>query len=201
MKYQTNVKYIFTNSPNNLVFLDIETTGLDPSKGAKIVEIAMLKIIDGLEYRYETLVNPGCHISQKCFNIHFICDNMIKNSPFFVNIAKDVFSFINGCVVVCHNANFDLSFVCRELYYAGIIAKNIYYIDTLKLARQYFNFKSNKLEEIATAVGYEMLLSHRAMADVLATVSIAKYFFANMYRKNINIIKPLIYEYNSNFQE
>jgi DNA polymerase-3 subunit epsilon len=113
MEYQTKVKHIFTNSPDNLVFLDVETTGLNPSKGAKIVEIAMLKVINGLEYRYETLVNPGCHISQECFNVHFICDNMVKNSPSFLNIAKDVFSFINECTVVCHNANFDLSFVCK----------------------------------------------------------------------------------------
>jgi DNA polymerase III epsilon subunit family exonuclease len=196
MKYQTKAKHIFTNSPSNLVFLDVETTGLNPSKGAKIVEIAMLKVIDGLEYRYETLVNPGCHISQECFNVHFICDNMVKNSPSFLNIAKDVFSFINECIVVCHNANFDLSFVCKELHNAGIIAKNICYIDTLRLARQYFNFESNRLKNIAIAIGSEVLLSHRAMADVLTTVSVAKYLFANMYKKNINIIKPLIYKYN-----
>ena len=44
MKYQSAVKLFFTKLPDNLVFLDIETTGLDPVKGARIVEIAMCSV-------------------------------------------------------------------------------------------------------------------------------------------------------------
>ncbi|MDR2811636.1 MAG: hypothetical protein LBB06_00795, partial [Endomicrobium sp.] len=43
MSYEFGEKFVFTKNPENLVFLDIETTGLDPEKGAKIIEIAMLK--------------------------------------------------------------------------------------------------------------------------------------------------------------
>jgi DNA polymerase III epsilon subunit family exonuclease len=196
MKYQMNIKPIFTKAPDNLVFLDIETTGLDLSKGAKIVEIAMLKVCNGVEQRYEKLVNPGQPIPQECLQIHHISDDMIKDCQFFNEIAKDVISFIGDSVVVCHNASFDLLFVHKELYQAGISAKNICYIDTLNLARRYFSFESNKLGDIANATGVDVELSHRAMADVLTTYKVAKYIFSNMYRKNIDMIEPSMYIYN-----
>ncbi|MDR3253470.1 MAG: 3'-5' exoribonuclease [Endomicrobium sp.] len=191
-----NIKPLSTKSPDNLVFLDIETTGLDPVKGAKIVEIAMLKLCNETEERYESLVNPGQPIPLDCSRIHSIYDITVRDAPSFNDIAKDVISFIGNNIVVCHNASFDLFFVHKELYQAGITVKYIFYIDTLKLARQYFSFDSNRLSSIADATGIEVKLSHRAMADVLTMFSVAKYIFANMYRKDIYTIEPLLYEYN-----
>ncbi len=196
MECQSVVKLLFTKSLDNLVFLDIETTGLDPKRGAKIVEIAMLKVCGGIEERYESLVNPGLPIPAECSKIHAICDDMVKNSPLFDEIAEDVFSFIGRSVVVCHNAPFDLFFVHRELCLAGVLVKKVCYIDTLELARQHFSFDSNKLGSIADAIGVESELRHRAMADVLAMFSVAKYIFANMHRKGIDTIEPSVYEYN-----
>ncbi|OEG69381.1 hypothetical protein ATZ36_09885 [Candidatus Endomicrobiellum trichonymphae] len=196
MEYQSAVKLLFTNSLDNLVFLDIETTGLDPEKGAKIVEIAMLKVCGGIEERYESLVNPGLPIPAECSKIHAICDDMVKNSPLFDEIAGDVFSFIGHSIVVCHNAPFDLFFVHRELYRVGMPAKNVRYIDTLELARQYFSFDSNKLGNIADAIGVEVELRHRAMADVLTMFSVAKYIFANIYRKGMDMVESSVYKYN-----
>jgi DNA polymerase III alpha subunit (gram-positive type) len=121
---------------------------------------------------------------------------MVKNSPLFDEIAGDVFSFIGHSIVVCHNAPFDLFFVHRELYRAGMPAKNVRYIDTLELARQYFSFGSNKLGNIAGAIGVEAELRHRAMADVLTMFSVAKYIFANIYRKDIDMIESSVYKYN-----
>ncbi|MDR3092872.1 MAG: 3'-5' exonuclease [Endomicrobium sp.] len=197
MKYQSAVKLFFTKLPDNLVFLDIETTGLDPVKGARIVEIAMLKVCNGVEERYESLVNPGQPIPPECSKIHSICDDMVRNSPSFAEIAEDVISFIGNNAVVCHNASFDLLFVHRELYQAGMPVNNVYYIDTLKLARQYFSFDSNRLADIADAIGVEVELSHRAMADVLTMFSVAKYIFANMYRKGVDMVELFVYEYNA----
>ncbi|MDR1401271.1 MAG: 3'-5' exonuclease [Endomicrobium sp.] len=190
-----NIKPILTNSPDDLVFLDIETTGLDLKKGAKIVEISMLKICNGTKTEYESLINPMQHIPLKYSKIHSIYDDMVRDSPTFEKIAKDIISFIGNNVVVCHNALFDLLFVSKELYQAGIFVENVFYIDTLKLARQYFNFHSNRLESIADVLDIEVNLSHRAMADVITLVSVSKYMFANMYRKNICVIEPSMYKY------
>jgi len=190
-------KLLLSRLPDNLVFLDIETTGLNPAKGAKIIEIAMLKVRNGAEIKYESLVNPGHSIPWECSRIHSIYDSMVKSSPPFNEIAKEVVSFIGDGVVVCHNASFDLSFVLRELYQTDVFVKSIRYVDTLALAREYFSFDSNKLENIAEAVGIEVKLSHRAMADVLTLFSVAKYMFANMYKKGVYEIKTSVYEYAS----
>ncbi|MDR3306776.1 MAG: 3'-5' exonuclease [Endomicrobium sp.] len=195
MKYDFEVKPVFTKNPENLVFLDIETTGLDPAKGAKIIEIAMLKTVDGDEHRYESFVNPGFSMPEDCSKVHCIYDDMVKDAPFFKCIAKDVISFIGNGIVVCHNVSFDLLFVCKELSQADVLLKNIFYVDTLKLARRYFNFESNKLGRIANAMGIEVELSHRAMSDVVTMKKVAKRLFADMYRKDIDIIQPLVYEY------
>jgi DNA polymerase-3 subunit epsilon len=189
-------KTLKTNAPDDLVYLDIETTGLNHLKGAKIVEIAMLKLQNGAENRFETLVNPGHSIPSECSKIHFIYDNMVAGSPAFKDIAKDVAGFIGTSTVVCHNAPFDLAFVHKELFESGVRTSGIYYIDTLKLARQYFSFESNVLGNIADAIGVEAELKHRAMADVLTMFYVSKYLFANMYRKGIDTIEPALYEYN-----
>jgi len=197
MKYQSAIKPLLTILLDNLVFLDTETTGLDPARGAKIVEIAMLKTHNGVKESYENLVNPGQAIPSEYSKIHSIYDDMVKDSPSFGKIAKEVVSFIGDSIVVCHNASFDLLFIHRELYQAGIFAKNISYIDTLRLAREHFSFNSNKLESIAEAVNVKVNVKHRAMSDVLTLFSVAKYMFAKMYREGIYTIKPSVYEYNS----
>ncbi|MDR1196412.1 MAG: 3'-5' exonuclease [Endomicrobium sp.] len=190
-------KTLKTNAPDDLVYLDIETTGLNHLQGAKIVEIAMLKIQNGKEERFETLVNPLRPIPFECSKIHSIYDNMVAGSPVFKSIAVDIAKFIGTSTVVCHNAQFDLAFVHKELMESGIRTVGIYYIDTLKLARQYFSFESNVLGNIANTIGVEVELKHRAMADVLTMFSVSKYLFSNMYRKGIDTIEPALYEYNS----
>lgn len=189
------VKTLSTKSPDNLVYLDIETTGLNPLHGAKIVEIAMLKVNGGLEERYETLINPGHPIPAECSKIHFIFDDMVSGAPFFKDVAKDIVNFIGTNTVVCHNAMFDLTFVHKELFENGFRTSGIYFIDTLKLARQYFSFDSNVLGNIALTIGVDVELRHRAMADVETMYSVAKYIFANMYRKGIDIIEPSLFEF------
>ena len=197
MERDLYAKILKTEEPDDLVFLDIETTGLNPFKGAKIVEIAMLKVQNGSEIKFETLVNPGQHIPEECSKIHSIYDDMVKASPRFCEIAKDVLEFIGTGTVVCHNADFDLTFVHKEIAESGGHSCGMYYVDTLRLARQYFSFDSNALGNIADAIGVEVEVKHRAMADVLTMFSVAKYLFANMFRKGIDTIEPSLFEYPS----
>ncbi len=195
MKEDLYMKTLETKTPDNLVYLDIETSGLNPFKGAKIVEIAMLKLQNGTEEKYEMLVNPGSPIPLECSKIHSIYDDMVLGQPYFKDIAKDVLNFIGTNTVVCHNAQFDLLFVHKELAENDLNTSGIHYIDTLKLARRYFSFESNVLGNIAETIGVEANLRHRAMADVLTMYSVSKYLFSNMYRKGVDTIEPELYEY------
>ena len=185
---------ILTNKPNNLVFLDIETTGLSMEHGARTCEIAMLKVSDGIETEFNTLVNPNCLIPDFSSNIHGITNDMVKDAPKFCDIAKDIANFIDGFVLVCHNAYFDLNFVSKEIMENKIRPAEMYFLDTLIIARQYFSFASNKLADLAQILDIDVTQHHRAMADVLTMQSVSKYLFSNLYRKGIEEIEPTYFE-------
>ncbi|MFA7674957.1 MAG: 3'-5' exonuclease, partial [Endomicrobiia bacterium] len=104
-----------TNNPNNIVYLDIETTGLSLSQGARICEIAMLKVSDGIETTFNQLINPNQLMPELCSKIHGITDDMLKDSPKFADVAQEVANFIDGFVLICHNASFDLNFISKEI--------------------------------------------------------------------------------------
>ena len=192
---------ILTNKPDNLVFLDIETTGLSLENGARTCEIAMLKVSDGIETEFNTLVNPGYPIPEFSSNIHGITTDMVKDAPTFSDIAQDIANFIDGFVLVCHNAYFDLNFVSKQIMESGINSPEMYFLDTLIISRQYFSFESNKLGDIARILDIEVNQAHRAMADVLTMKSISKYLFANLYRKGIDTLEPSYFEQALNIKK
>lgn len=188
-----------TNNPDNLVFLDIETTGLSMGQGARICEIAMLKVSSGIETSYSKLINPNQHIPQSCSQIHGITDDMVKDCPKFSEVAQEVADFIKGYILVCHNASFDLNFVSKEIMENKIRPAEMYFLDTLIIARQYFSFASNKLGELANILDIEVKQHHRAMADVLTMQAVSKYLFSNLYRKGIESLEPKYFEQSLTF--
>jgi len=183
-----------TNSINNLVFLDVETTGLSVSNGAKICELAMLKIVDGKETIFNKLINPLVSIPYECCQIHGITDDMVKNSPAFCEVAQEVANFIDGYILVGHNAKFDLHFISNEIKNSGVVSPEMYFLDTLKIARQYFSFESNKLGAIAEILGIDVKEHHRAMADVVTTKQIAEYLFGSLNRKGVDSLELSYFE-------
>ena len=192
---------IKTNSPDNLVFLDVETTGLSVDHGARVCEIAMLKIANGTETEYSTLVNPGHPILPKYSQIHGITNSMVKESPMFSDIAQDIANFIDGSVLVCHNAPFDLGFISKQLMECGVASPEMYYLDTLIISRQYFSFQSNKLGDIARTLDIEIEQAHRAMSDVKTMQGISKYLFDNLYRKGIDFLEPTYFAQSLNIKK
>lgn len=93
-------------------FIDIETTGFSPKYGDKICEIALLKVRRDQVYdSYQTLVNPGRKISAGAMAVNGITNEMVKNAPFFCEIADKVIRIIGDSVGIAHNARFDLSFL------------------------------------------------------------------------------------------
>ena len=192
---------IQTNKPDNLVFLDVETTGLSVDHGAKVCEIAMLKTENGVETEFCTLVNPGYPILPKYSQIHGITNTMVKDAPRFEDIAKNIVDFIDGYVLVCHNAPFDLGFISKQIMESGIASPEMYYLDTLIISRQYFSFQSNKLGDIARTLDVEVEQAHRAMSDVKTMYEISKYLFSNLYRKGIDTIEPAYFAQSLNIKK
>lgn len=189
-----------TNCPDNLVFLDVETTGLSVDKGARICDIAMVKVVNNIETEFNTLVNPGHPIREMYSEIHGITNEMVKDAPIFSDIAQSVADFIDGSILVCHNARFDLGFVSKQLMESGVVSPEMYYLDTLIISRQYFCFQSNKLGDIAKILDIEVKEAHRAMPDVRTMQSISKYLFSNLYRKGIDLLEPSYFAQSLNIK-
>jgi len=179
----------------DISFLDVETTGLNPLVGDKICEVGILKIKDNkVTDTYETLINPGIDIPPFSTAIHGITNEMVEESPYFIEVADEVKSFVGDSVIVAHNASFDLKFLDAELNFTSDLSVNNVILDTLGMARKFYSFPSNNLGEIAKFLGIPIYGFHRAMADVYITKDVFDYFTRDLRRKGIRVkvLKDLI---------
>lgn len=164
-----------------LAFLDVETTGLSAMRDDRICEIAVLRIeADGAQTQYQTLVNPLRPLSPGASAINGITDEMVAGAPEFSDVADKINELIRDAVLVCHNAQFDTSFLSMEFSCCGRSLCSRAVVDTLKIARNYFNFPSNSLGRIASYLGIKTEGQHRALADVIMTKKIFDYFCSEL---------------------
>jgi DNA polymerase III subunit epsilon len=161
------------NLKNPLVFLDLETTGINIVTD-RIVEIALLKIhVDGSEEEKVPRINPEIPISEEASRIHGITNDDVKEKPTFNEVAKSVAQFMEGCDLAGFNSSrFDIPLLAEEFERAGvdIDLKKKKCIDvqaifhkmekrTLKAAFQFYCKK-------------ELIDAHSAMADTRATYEV-----------------------------
>lgn len=108
--------YFFLMLPPITVF-DTETTGLDPRKGHRIVEIAGVRIENGIileERTFSTFVNPERDIPWEAKQINNIEDSDVVNAPTIMTVLPEFLTFAQGSILVAHNAPFDMSFLEAE---------------------------------------------------------------------------------------
>lgn len=169
-------------------FLDVETTGLDALSGDKICEVAVLKTVDGdIADEFVTLINPGRNIPERAVSIHGITQTMVNRAPLFRDIANDLLAFLNDTVIVAHNAKFDLEFLRTELNNLNLSLPDNNVIDTLGIARRYYEFPSNSLGDIARYIGLPIDKQHRALADVTTTKDIFEFFLKDLDRRGLRL--------------
>ncbi|MDR0645480.1 MAG: 3'-5' exonuclease [Elusimicrobiota bacterium] len=164
------------------ICLDTETTGLDPLNGGRICEIAVLSSRGGRRAgSLCTLINPQVVMTPQVINIHGITNEMVAKSPLFEHIAPALIDIINDGVLVCHNADFDISFLKNEFENIGLKMPRRVILDTLKFARCHGNFSKNRLGVIARELGISNEGWHRAAADAIMTEKIF-YYFLNKFK-------------------
>lgn len=160
---------------NPLVFVDIETTGIDIVND-RIVEIAVLKIyVDGREELKIRRVNPTIPIPPQATAIHGITDEDVKNEPTFKEIAKSLANFIEGCDFAGYNSNkFDFPLLAEEFLRADI--------DFDLKKRKFIDVQTifHKMEKRTLSAAYkfycekELEGAHNAGADSFATYEVLK---------------------------
>ncbi|RYY83797.1 MAG: DNA polymerase III subunit epsilon [Chitinophagaceae bacterium] len=152
--------------------VDIETTG-GYAAGNGITEIS-IRVFDGRQVidTYETLINPGQAIPRYIQGFTGIDNEMVRNAPYFEEIAPEVHRFLDGRVFVAHNVNFDYSFVKNHLAHCGLVL-NAKKLCTVRLSRQIFpGHPSYSLGNLCHSLGIELQNRHRAGGDAAATVEL-----------------------------
>lgn len=123
------------------IILDTETTGLDPDKGDRVIEIACVELINYLptgQY-IQYYLNPERTVPPDAVAIHGLTTEFLLDKPKFIQIADRFLDFIGNAPLVIHNAEFDIRFINAEL--TRIRKDTIQLtrsIDTVLMARQKF---------------------------------------------------------------
>lgn len=153
-----------------LVVVDVETTGLSAAYGDRVCEVGILRAQgDEILDTFQTLVNPERPISPGASRVNGLSNEDVRLAPRFAEIAGQVLERVNGALLVCHNAPFDLSFLDAEFSRLRQPWQPAGVIDTLAIAREYFSFRSNSLPAVAARLGIATPQAHRALGDALTT--------------------------------
>lgn len=123
------------------IVLDTETTGMDPLKGDKLVEIGCVELMNLLPTgkTYHIYLNPERDIPPEATAVHGITDAFVKDKPTFGEVVGEFMEFIGNDRLVIHNAEFDVKFLNAELRTFGFPSlDNRRVLDTLALARKKF---------------------------------------------------------------
>ena len=172
--------------------LDTETTGLSPQGGGKVCEVAVSVSRNGETLEdFTTLINPGVLMSPEVIAIHGITNEMVKKAPSFADILPRLLGVLDGCVLVAHNADFDLSFLQAEFESCGVRFPPYPVVDTLKLARKSGKFERNRLGIIARELGINCQGWHRAMADTKMAEQIFYYFLTTLQKYGVHTLEQL----------
>ena len=163
------------------VVLDTETTGF--GRDDRIIEIACIELdrFKPTHNNFHSYLNPEREIHEKAQEVHGITIEFLQDKPKFVDIADQLFEFLNGAVLVIHNASFDLRFLNYEFERTGkdfpAIQKVCNVFDTLAYARKHRHGLANSLDDLANEykVDTSKREKHGAMldAEILADVFVA----------------------------
>jgi DNA polymerase III subunit epsilon len=164
------------NLTRDLVFFDLETTGLSVVRD-RIVQIALVKVRrDGAPNdEYTTLVNPGIPIAEEAMAVHGITPADLRNKPTFAQIADKVNEFIGNADLAGYNSNrFDVPMLMEEFARVGIdfdISKR----RLIDVQRIFYKMEPRTLKAAYRLYCQEELTdAHDALADVKATLAVFK---------------------------
>jgi DNA polymerase III subunit epsilon len=154
--------------PDKLAFLDVETTGGNPSYD-RIIEIGIVRVEKGkIKKTYQSLVDSQTHLPPEITNLTGITEKHLQRYPSFREQKDDIDEMLGGSVIVAHNAQFDVGFLKSEYSRLGdtFSAKHIC---TAKLSRLMFpHYKRHNLDSIIERFNIKCEPRHRAYPDALA---------------------------------
>ncbi len=177
IRFRIDAQSIFRKYP--IVVFDFETTGLDANHD-HIIEIGAQKLVD-LEVvdEFSTLISTKIPLPDIVQRLTGISPEMLLGKPEIKDVLPRFLSFIEGAVLVAHNASFDMSFLKAECLRQGIELEWPAFC-TLKMAREFLaQLERKTLDSLANHYGLTFEARHRSIGDVKVTGTVLKELLSN----------------------
>lgn len=154
------------------IVLDTETTGLDPKKGHRLIEIGGIEMFNRIPTgrEFHRFINPQRDVPMEAQEIHGISTESLVDKPLFRDVVRDFLAFVGDDVLVIHNAQFDITFLNHELGLVG--EKPLSFervVDTLAIARRRHPAGPNTLDALCKrySIDNSQRTKHGALVDSL----------------------------------
>lgn len=187
------------------VVVDLETTGI--GAGASITEIGAVRVRgDEVLDEFQTLVDPEEPIPPRITALTGITSSMVRGQP-TIDLAYPAFARWAGledvdghalgapsCVLVAHNATFDVGFLRRAARRTGHEWASPRVVDTLALARVALPRPMVRNHRLATLAGHFSTGEqdrHRALGDARTTVEVLRGLFSVLAPLGVRTIEDV----------
>lgn len=150
------------------IIFDTETTGLDPQRGDRMVEIGCYEMVNRVATgrTFHAYFNPERNMPAEAEAVHGLSAVFLADKPRFAEHAADLLEFIADSPLVAHNASFDFGFLNAELAICGREAvSRDRMVDTVALARVRHPGAKLSLDALCTRYGIDR--SHRTRHGAL----------------------------------
>lgn len=153
-----------------IVIIDIETSGLNPNKD-EIIEISAVKFSKLRDKEtFITFVKPQADIPHYIEYLTNIKPEQLKDAPMLDKVLPRLVSFIGESVIIGHNVKFDLDFISTKLIEYNELPLVNQWWDTCEIGRIYLPYLMNhKLSTLCLHFNIDISQAHRALYDSLAT--------------------------------
>ena len=163
------------------IVLDTETTGLEATRGHRVIEIGCVELINrrASGKHFHHYLNPEREVDEGARAIHGMSLKDLADKPRFGEVADELMQFVQGAELIIHNASFDVGFLDAEFarlkspapVRVGALCQ---VLDTLALAREMHPGQRNSLDALCKRYGIDnthrelhgALLDARILADV-----------------------------------
>jgi DNA polymerase-3 subunit epsilon len=151
------------------IFFDVETSGLSPAHGARVIEIGAVAVRSGrIEAEFSTLIGVDCDIHWAAQRVHGISRAMLHGQPRPEEVWGAFLGFAGTAPLIAHNAPFDSRFLYHELDLLGLACDNRIHCSLAASRRRFPHLTSHRLEAVARHVLGDIpgdCRLHRALGD------------------------------------
>ena len=156
----------------DFITIDFETANNDNNSACSL-GMCMVKGTEIIDKQYYLIKPPTNHFRHEHTEIHGLTFDDVKNEPTFATIWNNISHLFNGdCIIIAHNAQFDMSVLYETLKHYNISFPDFSYIDSISIARYFFSADSNSLVDCAKAAGITIDNHHNALSDATVTALI-----------------------------